>query len=92
MKLKTKLNKLRKGWVNWLLYGDEVNGKIEDKFEGIIGHSLEEHSLETIEQIIKLIESSEPLKIQYESFDSEELLFYFKKDIINKLREISLKV
>lgn len=50
MKYKTKWNKLRKEWVDWLLYGDEVNGRIDDKFEGIINHALKEYSLETIKK------------------------------------------
>lgn len=49
MKLKLKLKKKREEWVEWLMAGDPVNGKINFKFEGIIRHALEEFSNESME-------------------------------------------
>ncbi len=56
MKFKTKLKKKRLEWIPWLFQGDEVNGSIPSKFEGIIKHALEEHSNETLEEVCKEIE------------------------------------
>lgn len=51
MKLKTKLKRKRKEWMSWLFDNtDPVNGNINNKFEGIINHALEEHSNESISE------------------------------------------
>ncbi len=53
MKLKLKLKKKREEWVEWLMAGDPVNGRIDPKFEGIIRYALEEFSEESMELFAK---------------------------------------
>ncbi len=71
MKLETKLKNSRKEWIHWLLNGDEVNGSIDPKFEGIINHALEDHSFETIKEIKKRVRGR--LQSMFDSgFDDED--------------------
>ena len=37
-------------------------------------------------EIIKLIDKTNPKEIEFESFDGKELIFYFKKKILTKIR------
>ena len=69
MKISTKLKRKREEWVRWLLQGDDVNGKIDSKFEGIILHALEEHSEETAKQIGILVE-----KFEFSDYEWQEFL------------------
>lgn len=38
---KAWLTRNKKSWADWLMFGDEVNGKIPDIFRGSIKHALQ---------------------------------------------------
>lgn len=44
-----------------------------------------EKVLKQTKAIRKMIEGLEPKEIEYESFDSKELIYYFKKEILSKI-------